>query len=130
VIYDLRSYERQASNDLLTQAEVVARAAAPGALFNDARSAQNDLTVLEVRPRVVAAAVYTREGKLFATYVKPGHQCRLSLSPWSRGLHGRGRQPGRLPADRGEQRGRGHRLHSRSLRAVDRLKDYLTILLW
>ena len=62
VIYDLRSYERQASNDLLTQVEILARATAPAVSFNDQRSAQKDLSVLEVRPRVIAAAVYTREG--------------------------------------------------------------------
>jgi len=31
-----------------------------------------DLSVLKVRPRVVAAAIYTRDGELFANYAKPG----------------------------------------------------------
>ena len=76
VIYDLRIYERQASNDLMTQAEILARATAPAVSFNDQRSAQNDLAVLQARPRLTAAALYTREGKVFATFVKPDSSVR------------------------------------------------------
>ncbi len=72
VIYDLRSYERQSSGDLVSQAEVLARAAAPALLFNDPTAAEKDLSVMQVRPGVLAAALYTREGRLFATYSRPG----------------------------------------------------------
>jgi signal transduction histidine kinase len=70
--YDLRAYERQFSADLLGQAEVLGRAAGPAISFNDQRSAENDLSVMLARPRILAAAVYTREGRLFATYARPG----------------------------------------------------------
>ena len=72
VIYDLRSYERQWTSDLATQAEVLARASAPALSFGDARAAEKDLSVMQARPRIIAAALYTREGQRFATYVKPG----------------------------------------------------------
>ena len=72
VLYDLRSYERQWTTDLATQAEVLARASAPALSFGDRRDAEKDLSVMQARPRITAAALYTRDGKLFATYVAPG----------------------------------------------------------
>ena len=72
IIYDLRAYERQWSNDLNTQAELLARTGAAALSFGDRETAAKDLDVLRVRPRVVAAAVYTRDGELFATYTKHG----------------------------------------------------------
>src|SRR5207237_7757150 len=49
VVYDLRLYETQRSGDFLSQAEVLARATAPALSFNDQRSAEKDLSVLQVR---------------------------------------------------------------------------------
>ncbi len=72
VLYDLKAYERQWSNDLVTQAEVLARASAPALSFGDRQAAEKDLSVMRVRPQVLAAALYGRDGVLFATYVKPG----------------------------------------------------------
>jgi signal transduction histidine kinase len=74
VAYDWRQYERQSSNDLTTQAQVLARAIAPALSFNDDRTAERDLSVMQVRPRVLAAAAYTREGRLFAKYQQQGTQ--------------------------------------------------------
>ena len=71
VIYDLRAYERQWTNDLNTQAELLARTSAAALSFGDRETATRDLAVLKVRPRVMAAAIYTRDGELFATYAKP-----------------------------------------------------------
>src|SRR5207244_4316179 len=71
VIYDLRAYEQQWTNDLNTQAELLARTSAAALSFGDRDTAAKDLSVLKVRPRVTAAAIYTRGGELFATYTKP-----------------------------------------------------------
>ena len=72
VVYDLRTYEQQSTNDLNTQAEILARASAPALAFDDRRTAATDLTLMKVRPRVLAAAIYTKGGELFATYTKAG----------------------------------------------------------
>ena len=72
LLIDLRAYERSWSNDLNLQAEIVARAAAPALSFNDAKTAEGFLGLMRVRPRVLAAAIYSRDGRLFATYVKDG----------------------------------------------------------
>ncbi|HUP29104.1 MAG TPA: ATP-binding protein [Usitatibacter sp.] len=72
ILYDLRSYERLSTADLTTQGEVLARATAPALTFSDPRTAEKDLSVMQVRPRVRAAAVYDRDGNLFASYTQPG----------------------------------------------------------
>ena len=72
VVYDLDAFERQYTVDLATQAEVLARASAPALSFGDRRVAEKDLSVMQARPRIEAAALYTRDGALFATFVKPG----------------------------------------------------------
>ena len=72
VLYDLRSYERLATADLTSQAEVLARATAPALSFSDRRTAEKDLSVMQVRPRVRAAALYGRDGELFARYSRTG----------------------------------------------------------
>jgi signal transduction histidine kinase/ActR/RegA family two-component response regulator len=72
VIFDLRSYERQTSADLSTQAQILARASAPAMAFNDPRTAEKDLSVMRVRRDVLGAALYTRAGELFASYRRSG----------------------------------------------------------
>ncbi len=72
VIYDLRTYELQWTNDLNAQAEILARANAPALASKDRRTATADLGALKMRPRVLAAALYARDGELLATYTKAG----------------------------------------------------------
>jgi len=68
VIYDLRAYERNWTNDLTLQAEILARASAPALQFDDRDTAANDLKLVRVRPAVLQAAIYRQDGQLFATY--------------------------------------------------------------
>ena len=129
VVYDLRAYELQWTNDLNTQAEILARASAPALAFDDRRTATTDLTLMKVRTRVLAAALYTREGELFATYTKEG----LEPAPF----------PRRPEADGYKVEGDQLRIFRRVVEAGetigtvylrayyqpwDRLRDYLTIL--
>jgi len=72
VIYDLRSYEKSWTRDLDLQAEILARASAPALSFDDRDAAEKDLSLIRVRPNVLAAALYGHNGELFATYVKSG----------------------------------------------------------
>ena len=88
VIYDLRLYERQLTGDLVGQAEVLARATAPALSFGDQRAAQKDLSVMQVRPDVLAAALYTRDGRLFATYTRAGATVPpFAATPGAAGYH-------------------------------------------
>jgi two-component system, sensor histidine kinase len=129
VIYDLQSYERQHSDDLFSQAQVLARATAPALSFGDRPTAEKDLSVMQVRPRILAAALYARDGQLFAAYIKPG--ARAQSLPASPGADGYTIEGGELSLFRrvienGELIGT---VHLRGAYAPwERLRDYLTIL--
>ena len=129
VVYDLGQYERQWSADLRGQAEVLARASAPALSFGDRRTAEKDLSVMQARPRVLAAALYTREGELFATYTQPGSDVLpFPKSPGAEGYVVEGEELllFRRIIENGEPIGTVY------LRAVhapwERLQDYLAIL--
>src|SRR5436190_1936720 len=70
VIYDLASQRNNAADDLIAQAEIIGLASAPALDFNDSLAANQNLAVLRVRPQIVAAALYNRQGRLFATYAR------------------------------------------------------------
>jgi signal transduction histidine kinase/ActR/RegA family two-component response regulator len=69
LLVDMRMFQRYWVDDLTTQADIMASVTAPALAFNDARAAQQSLSVLRVRPQILAAAVYTAAGARFATYV-------------------------------------------------------------
>jgi signal transduction histidine kinase/CheY-like chemotaxis protein len=58
--------------DARTQAEIIGRASAPAISFNDSKEAASDLRMLRGRPDIEAAALYTLDGKLFASYTRSG----------------------------------------------------------
>jgi len=129
VIYDLRAYERQWSTDLEAQADVLARASAPALSFADRNTAEKDLSVMRVRQHIVAAALYTPDGKLFATYVKNGAEVpAFPPAPGPDGYRIAGDELilFRSVVENGEKIGTVH-LRS-TYRPWDRLRDYLTIL--
>lgn len=72
VLYDLKAYRQSAINDVSTQTELLGAATAAALDFNDARVAQEALSVLRYRPVVTAGAVYDARGGLFATYARDG----------------------------------------------------------
>jgi signal transduction histidine kinase len=130
VIYDLQAYERQSSSDLISQAEVLARAAAPALSFGDRPAAEQDLKVMRVRQRVLGAALYTRDGKLFATYDKANRPPQAF--PETPGADGYAIEDGELAVFRRVVEN-GEMIGTVFLRATyepwGRRKDYLTILL-
>ena len=86
VVYDLRYYERQASADFTAQADVLARATAPALSFGDRKEAERDLAMIRARPRILAAALYQPDGKLFASYTRPDARVPpFPLSPRAEG---------------------------------------------
>jgi signal transduction histidine kinase len=129
VIYDLRAYERQATSDMEAQAEVLARASAPALSFGDPRTAEKDLSVMRARPQVLAAALYSRDGRLFATYVKSGAEVPAFPPAPADDTHRVA--DGQLVVFRTVIEN-GERIGTVHLRAIyqpwDRLRDYLIIL--
>lgn len=66
--YEARAYRDFLFSDVTTQADILARTTAPALAFNDAAAANATLALMSSRPVIVAAAIYTAEGELFATY--------------------------------------------------------------
>ena len=55
-------------DDATTQADLLARVSAPALQFDDPKAATTNLSLLNNRPSIRAAAIYTPDGTLFATY--------------------------------------------------------------
>jgi PAS domain S-box-containing protein len=82
-IYDLRTHRENWKNDLLTQADLLGRASAAALAFDDPKAAEVNLSFLQARPAIKAAAIYTHKGVLFATYVSNGADGAKSVPPGS-----------------------------------------------
>jgi len=128
VLYDLRAYERQWTTDLTTQAEILARASAPALSFDDRGTAAKDLSLLKVRPFMLAGALYTRRGELFATYTKPGFEAQFPERPGAEGYSIQGDQLSMFHrvVEEGETIGTVYLVAY--YRPWSRLIDYLTII--
>jgi signal transduction histidine kinase/CheY-like chemotaxis protein len=75
LVVDLRAFQRYWTDDLMTQADIMARVTAPALAFNDDSAARQNLAVLRVRPQILAAAIYTSAGARFAAYAPaPGER--------------------------------------------------------
>ncbi len=66
--YEARKYEDFLVYDLTTQADILAANTAAALAFNDPEAADANLALLANRTGIVAGAIYTRDGDLFATY--------------------------------------------------------------
>jgi PAS domain S-box-containing protein len=68
--YELFSYRAGMINALSIRANVIGINSASAMLFNDEASAVETLTALKSDPRTIAVGLYTRDNRLFATYVR------------------------------------------------------------
>ena len=76
VIYETQTYERSTAGALMTQAQILGRASAAALVFDDPAAARENLGLLSVQPQIRAAAVYTTNGRLFASYAAPNVTAR------------------------------------------------------
>ena len=72
IAYDLRAYHRGWVDDLNAQAELLGRTTVPALEFDDARVADENLSLLRLQPKIRAAAVYAKNGAVFASYAADG----------------------------------------------------------
>jgi PAS domain S-box-containing protein len=70
VAYELFTFRAAMVRDVSTQAEIVARQSAAALVFEDPETAGATLDALRAERRVVSAAIYARDGALFAAYVR------------------------------------------------------------
>jgi PAS domain-containing protein len=73
IITDLRDSRANWADDMRTEAGIVAFAVQPALSFNDHDRAERNLSSLQARESISAAALYTPDGALFAQYVRQGH---------------------------------------------------------
>jgi signal transduction histidine kinase/CheY-like chemotaxis protein len=83
--YEAREYRNFLVNDLTTQADILAVNTAPALAFNDPEAADANLALLANRSGIVAAAIYTLDGSLFATYQRADSEVRFPASVRTRG---------------------------------------------
>jgi signal transduction histidine kinase len=74
VYFDLRTFRRNWDSDLTAQADILGLAAVPALEFEDPGSARAYLTLLEAKPDILGAAIYTATGAMFARYTAGAHQ--------------------------------------------------------
>jgi two-component system, sensor histidine kinase len=70
LLYDLSVYRGSWAAELATQATILAVSVAPALEFDDHEVAQRNLEAMRVRSRLLIAALYGADGKLYAAYTR------------------------------------------------------------
>ena len=80
VAYDVRNFYSDIVDSATTQAKIIGYNSAATILFIDPHTAGETLGALRTDPDVIAAGIYTRDGKLFASYTSdPREPSSVSL---------------------------------------------------
>jgi PAS domain S-box-containing protein len=87
VFYELQNFRKTWVNDLSAQADVVGLAAAPALQFEDPAAARDYLALLQAKPNITSAAIYTASGALFASYSVRGDDVSFPQLPAIDGHH-------------------------------------------
>ena len=72
--HDLSVYRQTWAADLESQASILEMSTGPALAFDDRNVADRNLAALQVRPTMLAAALYSVNGALYAAYVRPGER--------------------------------------------------------
>jgi signal transduction histidine kinase/CheY-like chemotaxis protein len=73
IAYDMLSFRATMVRNLSTQAQIIGFNSVSALVFNDQQSAENTLSALKAGRNILSAGVYSKDGKLFASYSRdPG----------------------------------------------------------
>ena len=72
--HDFFSYRASWAEDVATEASILSLSTAPAMAFDDRKVATQNLAALQARPSVLAAALYSPDGELYAKFVRPDQQ--------------------------------------------------------
>lgn len=72
--YEYITYKQTWAAEARTQADLIAHNSAAALVFDDPRTAQENLSLLHVQQRIEAAAVYDKAGRVFAFYRSRGQE--------------------------------------------------------
>jgi signal transduction histidine kinase len=78
VIWDTATFRRAIARRMEVMAEVLAYNGSSALVFHDQEAATQTLTALRASLHVMGAALYTKEGSLFASYVRPSAGLRFA----------------------------------------------------
>jgi PAS domain S-box-containing protein len=78
---DLSVYRKSWASDLSNEAAILARSTAPALEFDDHAVAERNLAALQARPQVLVAAIYSANGRIYASYVRPGTSAPPPATP-------------------------------------------------
>jgi signal transduction histidine kinase/CheY-like chemotaxis protein len=81
LIYDLISFRHLLTQDLETQAQIIGYNSAAAMAFKDEPVATATLSALKAKEDIVAAVLYTPDGKIFAQYVPGGKSAPATIPP-------------------------------------------------
>jgi signal transduction histidine kinase/ActR/RegA family two-component response regulator len=84
---DVTVYRQYWISDLESQATVVSLAISPALAFDDHKTAEQYLLALRARARIMVAAVYDAQGRLYASYVREGQAGPPAQAPAMIGAH-------------------------------------------
>ncbi|MDB5972890.1 MAG: hypothetical protein JWQ90_5340 [Hydrocarboniphaga sp.] len=73
IAYQFVSMERGLLESLRVQAQIIGSNTLAALLFNDERAGSETLSALEAVPTIEAAAVFTADGRMLASYTRSGH---------------------------------------------------------
>lgn len=68
IVYELAVYRSVMTRELMSLADVIGANSAAALTFNDPSAAEETLSALRKDSRIALAAIYTKEGKVFASY--------------------------------------------------------------
>src|SRR6476659_4023571 len=78
---DLRDNRAAWADDVGTESAILSLAVQPALSFNDREGARRNLSALQARASIHAAALYGADGMLFAQYVRPAEPAPPSRVP-------------------------------------------------
>ncbi len=81
VVYDWFSFRRELAEEVATTAEMLGYNCAASLSFDEPGSARETLASLHAQPNILAACVYDRTGKVFASYLRAGSPPRPFPTP-------------------------------------------------
>ncbi|MDC4203817.1 MAG: hypothetical protein MPW17_19205 [Candidatus Manganitrophus sp.] len=70
ISYQILKVRQSLTYNLSTLAAVIGTNSTAALTFNDPKAGEETLAALAAYPRVIAAAIYTKEGRVFSTYVR------------------------------------------------------------
>jgi signal transduction histidine kinase/CheY-like chemotaxis protein len=78
-IYESITMRQSKLGEMMLVGDLIAANSAPGLSFNDPQASAETLAALKTSPHVIAARVYDKNGKPFATYLRPGASSTSAL---------------------------------------------------